>query len=481
MKTRLTDESEDFCKVGRTPTPTLPLSTWGGGKIQIPQKILAAPRLTLRTAMLATALLWIWQGAAWAASIQIDLSGKGTVSKAIELKDLESALPSDWSGYEFLVMEFKCSSPQRFELGLQMPDRVIHKNMHAFAGALVRAAIPLKYFYAQPSEGYDLASLYNKLAGSYWINIDGGGYEPLKDVSALVFTIHNPVGKVALDIRSIGLARQSPGDAVLDPKILVDEFGQWIPADWPGKAHSLDDLKAAWSDEEASLGKDPLPDRDEYGGFASTQAKATGFFRVEQIDGRWWFVDPKGHYFFSNGVNGIGIAMPTKVAGREGIFAAMPPKELFALIAQRAPTTRRSMEGFASFYTWNLVRRYGTDNWQEKWATLTARRMADWGINTFYGPNPDLQAAEPRRAYVLTAPIGRPARRCWGCRMFMPTISSSAWTLPRGASAMPTRMIRICWAISSATNRRGPDRKHSWRIRSWPVPQREFSASCNPG
>jgi hypothetical protein len=359
-------------------------------------------RLTTPAKILATALLWIWQGAASAAPIQIDLSGKGTVSKTIELKDLDPPLPSDWSGYEFLVMEFKCSSPQRFELGLQMPDRVIHKNMHAFAGALVRAAIPLKYFYAQPSAGYDLASLYNKLAGSYWINIDGGGYEPLKHVGAIVFTVHNPVGNLTLDIRSIRLAAQSPGDAVLDPKVLVDEFGQWIPADWPGKAHSLDDLKSAWADEEASLDKDPVAGRDEYGGFTGTQAKATGFFRVERIEGHWWFVDPIGHYFYSTGVNGIGTFMPTKVAGRESIFAAMPPKDLSAIFAPRFPTTRQSLEGFASFYTWNLVRRYGTENWREKWATLTARRMANWGINTFYGPNPELQAAQPRQPYVLT-------------------------------------------------------------------------------
>ena len=33
--------------------------------------------------------------------------------------------------------------------------------------------------------------------------------------------------------------------------------------------------------------------------------KPTGFFRVEQIDGRWWFVTPEGHGFLSAGVNHI--------------------------------------------------------------------------------------------------------------------------------------------------------------------------------
>ncbi len=35
--------AEDFCKLGRTPTPTLPLSTGGGGKGRVPQKTIAAP------------------------------------------------------------------------------------------------------------------------------------------------------------------------------------------------------------------------------------------------------------------------------------------------------------------------------------------------------------------------------------------------------------------------------------------------------
>jgi hypothetical protein len=57
--------------------------------------------------------------------------------------------------------------------------------------------------------------------------------------------------------------------------------------------------------------------------------------------------------------------------------------------------------GSASFYTWNLIRRFGEDNWRPKWAALTVRRMADWGINTFNGREADLIAATPRQPYVL--------------------------------------------------------------------------------
>ncbi len=44
---------------------------------------------------------------------------------------------------------------------------------------------------------------------------------------------------------------------------------------------------------------------DRFGGYTDTRARATGFFRVERIDGRWWFIDPEGHLFLSTGANSI--------------------------------------------------------------------------------------------------------------------------------------------------------------------------------
>ncbi len=49
-------------------------------------------------------------------------------------------------------------------------------------------------------------------------------------------------------------------------------------SEWPGKAKSLDDLKAAWSEEEKSL-QAVNSEISRYGGFKDTKAKATGFFQ----------------------------------------------------------------------------------------------------------------------------------------------------------------------------------------------------------
>jgi hypothetical protein len=175
-------------------------------------------------------------------------AGGPTPTKEWSLKDLNADLPSDWTGYNFLVLEFRASSPQRFDLLIRTSDKTISKRIHPFQNTLVRAAIPLKYFSDAPTGGNDLASLVNHAGLSYFINIENGGYGPLNNVQAIGVDMHDPLGSPKLEIESVSLAKDSPGDAVLDPKVIVDEFGQWIPADWPGKAKSLDDLKAAWNE-----------------------------------------------------------------------------------------------------------------------------------------------------------------------------------------------------------------------------------------
>jgi hypothetical protein len=41
---------------------------------------------------------------------------------------------------------------------------------------------------------------------------------------------------------------------------------------------------------------------NQYGGWTAKKSKATGFFRTEKIDGRWWLIDPEGCYFIHIGM-----------------------------------------------------------------------------------------------------------------------------------------------------------------------------------
>ena len=291
------------------------------------------------------------------------------------LKQLNPALPADWTPYEFLVLEFKASSSQRFDLGLETSSGRFAKRIGPFAGVWVRASIPLRYYRRPAGDGADLAATFNQPRNSYWINIHSRGYGPTTNVSAITAAMNDPVGSPTLEIRSVMLATNDPGDAVLEGKPLIDEFGQYTHADWPGKARSLDELKQAWATEAAALKIAPT-NRCPYGGFLGTSAKATGFFRVEQIEGRWWFVCPDGHLFYSTGLNGVGTFMGTCVEGREDLFAALPPPSL-------TPVGRGGRAADGSFYTWNLQRRFG-DDWQPKWAEFTTQRLAAWGFNTLH-------------------------------------------------------------------------------------------------
>ena len=45
---------------------------------------------------------------------------------------------------------------------------------------------------------------------------------------------------------------------------------------------------------------------DRYGGNVSIKSEATGYFRVEQVNGRWMFITPEGHGYIALGANHVG-------------------------------------------------------------------------------------------------------------------------------------------------------------------------------
>ncbi len=286
-----------------------------------------------------------------------------------KLADFGAALASDWSPYHFLVLELKLSAPQRFELRIHDEAGVRAVRLSPVPGVWIRTAVPLAMLTEAAHQGNDLASVHNKARPLLFLNLMGAPGE-LKAVREIGVFLPDPVGSVTVEIRALALAKTDPGDTLLDAKPLVDELGQWIHATWPGKAETMEQLRAAWSNEDKSLAAAHAiycP----YGGFTETKAKATGFFRVEKIEGAWWLVDPDGHLFFSTGADSIGTSVATPVTGREGLFASLPPDH-------NASTDTR---GGASFYSWNLERRFGP-NWGPKWVDLTVRRMTAWGFNT---------------------------------------------------------------------------------------------------
>ena len=221
------------------------------------------------------------------------------------LKELNPDWPSDWSSYNFLVIEMRTSTPQRFNLFLYTANGLRRVMLQPLGqGVWLRAAVPLQYLKGRDQSGFDLASTTNRRTNSFWMSV-WGPFGDLTKVESLGFVMNYPIGKPALEIRSMQLAKEDPGSDFLEKKPVLDEFGQWAPTDWPRKIHSREQLERELADEDKALKPGDF-DYCEYGGYKKSQAKATGFFRVEQIDGKWWFVDPHGHLFLSTSSNGIG-------------------------------------------------------------------------------------------------------------------------------------------------------------------------------
>jgi len=333
------------------------------------------------------------------ATIEFDSSQPASETR-IALGDVAADFPRDWTGYEALVLEVRASSPQRIHLRVHArrggpgKERFSRVLFHPYPGVWLRAAIPVSLLAKPPASGNDMAAVGNRSRVGYFLGL-WGPFVPLTDVEAIGFEMEKPIGSPTLEVRAVRLERKSPGDAVLDGLPLVDEFGQSVHDSWPGKARSVEDLRQAWRDEERSLspGDSGLC---RYGGLAGTKAEATGFFRVERTDGRWWFVDPDGHHFLSLGADVIRPEMVTPVAGREAFFRERPPQTVL-------PARERDGDRGASFLSWNLLRRFG-EGWTSGWVDLTMRRMDAWGLNTVANWSDERLWEAKRKPYVI--PLG---------------------------------------------------------------------------
>jgi len=235
------------------------------------------------------------------------LAFEGVLSEQkFALADLAPGLPSDWSDYTHLVLEMRTSTPQRFAIWVYTADGPRRLEIQPLGqNVWLRASIPLQYFVGMDKSGTDLASTINRRTNSFWMSV-WGPFGDLKSVKAVGFAMQYPVNHPVIEVRSIHLSKQDEGSDFLEGKPVLDEFDQWAHADWPRKIHSRAQLEGEMAAEVRAFGSGADFGYDEMGGYKDTQANATGFFRVEQIDGVWWFVNPLGHLFLSTGCNGTG-------------------------------------------------------------------------------------------------------------------------------------------------------------------------------
>ena len=215
------------------------------------------------------------------------------------------------------------------------------------------------------------------------------------------------------DVRAVGEA--APGPVPFFP--FVDEYGQYIHSEWPGKIHANDDFAQRRAEEAAERKDWPGPnDWDNYGGWAQgPKLDATGFFRVQKHDGKWWFVDPDGRLFWSYGPTGVGFGGDvTPITDREAWFRDLPPRDdpiygAFYRNGQGATYQyyqKRKWLGF-DIAAANLVRKYGRA-YKETVADLSHDRIRSWGYNTLGNWSAPEVYLRRRTPYTVAVHYGAP-------------------------------------------------------------------------
>src|SRR5580658_6928736 len=112
----------------------------------------------------AVAIIVLMMVAAVRADVVHTLVFDGVIcERRIDLKDLGTDIPTDWSADSYLVMEMRTSTPQRFGLWIYTDDGPRKIEFQAFGqNVWMRASIPLQFFQAMDQKGTDLASAYNR-------------------------------------------------------------------------------------------------------------------------------------------------------------------------------------------------------------------------------------------------------------------------------------------------------------------------------
>lgn len=239
-------------------------------------------------------------------------------------------------------------------------------------------------------------------------------------VQVQIFLV-SPTRPVDLTVESFQTAAPLPLAGI------VDRFGQYTGADWPGKVHSESDLIVQRDAEAQEMAQRPTAmasnDIDAYGGWQTGPQLATApAFRTARVEGKWWLVTPAGHLFFSIGMDTMSPDSRTFTGGDRARMFTWLPKPGEPLYDHVHQDTNYFLGKTISgadfdFYGANLERKYGP-NYVAAWQAISLARLRSWGFNTIGNwsdamiPDPDISPSASeggggRIPYVV--PIG-----AWG-------------------------------------------------------------------
>jgi hypothetical protein len=227
----------------------------------------------------------------------------------------------------------------------------------------------------------------------YPVKASGPGTVDPSRVTQLLVFVTRPSAGHSFELSKIsGTGQHTPPTAwVTDAEPFfpfIDHLGQYRHKNWPGKVKSVAELAERRRQEAQELTAQPGPrDWDQYGGSSrGPQLKATGFFRTEKVNGKWWLVNPDGRLFFSHGVDCVRMLDTTPTEERASWFKDFPGDEpqfsefLTRGYALKGHYAGKTVQCF-SFAGANLLRKYGS-SWRQSCPEVIHKRLRSWGLNT---------------------------------------------------------------------------------------------------
>lgn len=228
---------------------------------------------------------------------------------------------------------------------------------------------------------------------------------------------HIPLTEIEIS-KGTGDVGQNPGPALTAEQMalelhkdarMADKYGQWIYENWTGKVTSDAQMQQEYTNEAnalADVSLDPAK-YDQFGGIKSGGLYTnTGYFRLQQIDNKWWFITPDGYKFILKGVDAASIlewGYGTPIKKADGtprqVFEELPDPIAYAPAYVNDANGER-----VSFLLANVMKKYGSD-YESKWEDITKKRLIDWGFNAFSKWTKPNHVTFPY-IYVLQDPAG---------------------------------------------------------------------------
>jgi hypothetical protein len=166
----------------------------------------------------------------------------------------------------------------------------------------------------------------------------------------------------------------------------VDKYGQFARADWRFKV-KLDETFAKDLAAERKHLKGAPEEWDRFGGWKNgPKLRATGHFRTEKVDGKWWLVTPEGHLFFSVGLDVTRVMTDISNGKLHPDWYESPVPE----------------DGKMAFTIWNLEKKFGRKDFEDEYYDFVLKRFDSWGLNTIGNWSSGDLTIKSKKPYVLS-------------------------------------------------------------------------------